>query len=60
MINTLKKIIKFFLPLKFRRSLIKKVNNFVYFNGFYKARPKVYAVEKNGKKDRNTSRYIYT
>lgn len=47
---TIKKLIKLVLPLKFRRNLIKKLNSFIYFNGFYKARPKVYAVEKNGKK----------
>lgn len=50
MINISKKIINFFLPLKFRRILIHKLNNFIYFNGLYKAQPKVYTVEKNGKK----------
>lgn len=46
----LKKFIKFILPMQFVRLMINKMNGFVYFNGLYKARPKVYALEKDGKK----------
>lgn len=45
-----KRVVKLFLPLKFYHWLIIKLSGFIYFNGFYKARPKVYTVEKNGKK----------
>lgn len=45
----LKGIVKLLISKGLRERVIRKVNNFIYFNGLYKARPKVYAVEKNGK-----------
>jgi len=46
----LKNFIKFILPMQFVRLMINKINGFIYFNGFYKARPKVYTLERDGKK----------